>query len=190
MPTRSELRSLLAVALALVLVACGRTAIAAESSLAIDKLATVEGEADPLRYFVHRREHDDHDHDHDHDEDHDYDYDEQEDDEHDFEDLEVERVYVEMERASLETMYGAMELVEKIAHVAAEDDGVVALAVVTIKDAFEDEQAIELLEEVVEKAPSKVARRLARMQLIEVYGERDELEKVRTHLRALIFAKD
>lgn len=157
--------------LALVYLVSGSAAAAegvAADRFAMPKLARVEAR-DTETYFVHREEYDD-----DHEED-------------EFERVEIERMYVEMERASLEAMYGAMEMVEKTASIVGDDDGAAALAVVSINDVFEYDEAVQLLEEVVRSAPSKVARRLARFQLAEIHGEHDNLGEVRKQLRAIIF---
>ncbi len=114
----------------------------------------------------------------------------QEEEEEEEEDIEEEFDHFEMERLMLETFYGGLEIVEKVGQLAADDDGIVALAITSAEDMMERDDRVEFLKRVAAEAPRKSARRLARLQLAEVYGEDDNPAAARKQLEALIFEAD
>ena len=122
-------------------------------------------------------------------EDEDYDEEDEYDEEHEFEELEIETIHVELEQARLDMLYGSLELMQMAAKIAADDDAIKALAILSIKDSMEPDEAAGLLEEVVDRSESKVARRLARLQLAEVYAELDKPSSARKQLQALLFSE-
>lgn len=139
----------------------------------------------PIRFASHHEddEHDDHEHEH---EDHD-DYDHDEDEE---EELEVEMMHLEIERAAMETFFGALELVEKVADIAGDDDKMAAFAITTIGEELDAEDKIPLLEKLAKECPSQVGRRVAVLQLAEVYGNNDRGEEAVTLLYKLAVGLD
>lgn len=162
------------------LVAAGATPAAAQEPSESDVRQAIE----VLMRASAAQEDDDHD-----DDDHDHeDHDDGDHDDDDHFDLDLELGFAEMERAAVESAYGALELVEQLAEIASSPELSAALAVTSIPDAFERDRAIALLKEVVEKAPSEMARRLARMRLAELHGEEGDDDAVEAQLRALIFS--
>lgn len=112
-------------------------------------------------------------------------------DEHeDEEDIEVEMMQLEIERTAMETFFGALELVEKIADIAADDDKLAAFAITTMGEELEAEDQIPLLEKLAKECPSQVGRRIAVLQLAEAYGEQDRGEEAVTLLYKLAAGLD
>ncbi|MEN0112124.1 MAG: hypothetical protein AAF805_15495 [Planctomycetota bacterium] len=163
------------------LVAAGATPAAAQEPSESDVRQAIE----VLMRASAAQEDDDHDDDDDHDHE---DHDDGDHDDDDHFDLDLELGFAEMERAAVESAYGALELVEQLAEIASSPELSAALAVTSIPDAFERDRAIALLKEVVEKAPSEMACRLARMRLAELHGEEGDDDAVEAQLRALIFS--
>ncbi|QDT67845.1 hypothetical protein MalM25_07520 [Planctomycetes bacterium MalM25] len=113
------------------------------------------------------------------------------DDEHeDDEELEVEMMHLEVERAAMETFFGALELVEKIADIAADDDKIAAFAITTMGEELEPEDQIPLLEKLAKECPSQVGRRVAVLQLAEAYAEEGRGDEAVTLLYKLAAGQD
>lgn len=106
------------------------------------------------------------------------------------EELEEELEHMEYERAALETFFGGLEIVEKMGSIAGDENDMAVLAVMTLADEYEPEDKIGLLEEVVAKAPSKAARRIARLSLAEIYNEQGKVEAALEQMRSLIFLSE
>jgi len=98
---------------------------------------------------------------------------EEEDDDDDFDDddFEEEMLRGEMERLHLRSMYGGLELIEKLTQIVSDDDGAAVLAVTRIAETLEPEQQVGVLQEVVEGSSSKAARRIARLRLADAYAQ-------------------
>ena len=140
----------------------------------------------PIRFASHHEDDEDDEHD-DHDDCEHGDCDHDEDEE---EELEVEMMHLEIERAAMETFFGALELVEKMTDIAADDDKVAAFAITTIGEELDLEDKIPLLEKLAKESPSQVGRRVAVLQLAEAYAEQDRGEEAVELLYKLAAGQD
>lgn len=79
-----------------------------------------------------------------------------------------------------------LELWMKLGDIASSSEETALLAVQLVGSLLDQEQAIPLLEESIEVAPSPAVKRLAKLRLVELYSQHESSHQAKEHLRQLI----
>ena len=128
-------------------------------------------------------EHDEDEHDEDeHDED-EHDDDEHDDDEHDDED----EGHRENEHGEIEATLGQLEVIRQLAEIAENDTATAAYALMQMEEVIDDEEeAIEVLNHLLDSNTTKSVKNLIKMKLAEIYLWSDQREEATELLMSLI----
>ena len=128
-------------------------------------------------------EHDEEEHDEDeHDED-EHDEDEHDDDEHDDED----EGHRENEHGEIEATLGQLEVIRQLAEIAENDTATAAYALMQMEEVIDDEEeAIEVLNHLLDSNTTKSVKNLIKMKLAEIYLWSDQREEATELLMSLI----
>jgi len=111
-------------------------------------------------------------------------------DDHDHDDnLEVELLAHELEAAEVESEAMQMEMMGELFEVVEDSRKTAFFAVMTVDDLMEEEQAVEFLNQCLQKVENPVVQRAIRMKLVELQTNIDNPDAARGHLKALILEK-
>jgi len=81
-----------------------------------------------------------------------------------------------------------LDLMGRMAEIAEHPEASAVVAIMSLEDYMEMEEAADFLQEVLPDVTNPTVRRAIRFKLIEVYGHLDNQDGVRDQLRALIFS--
>lgn len=123
------------------------------------------------------------------DEDQEYDEEEHEEEEHDDYEHDVEDFYEdrENEHGEIETTLGRLEVIRQLAEIAENETATAAYALMQMEEIVDDEEeAIEVLNHLLDTDPAKPIKNLIRMKLAELHIWSDQTEEATEVLAELI----
>jgi ABC-type Zn2+ transport system substrate-binding protein/surface adhesin len=128
-------------------------------------------------------EHEDDEHEDDEHEDDEHEDDEHEDDEHEDED----EGHRENEHGEIEATLGQLEVIRQLAEIAENDTATAAYALMQMEEVIDDEEeAIEVLNHLLDSNTTKSVKNLIKMKLAEIYLWSDQREEATELLMSLI----
>ena len=137
-----------------------------------------EGEYEEEDEEEDEEEHDEEEHDED-----EHDDDEHDDDEHDDED----EGHRENEHGEIEATLGQLEVIRQLAEIAENDTATAAYALMQMEEVIDDEEeAIEVLNHLLDSNTTKSVKNLIKMKLAEIYLWSDQREEATELLMSLI----
>ncbi len=108
----------------------------------------------------------------------------------DDEEWEMEIAEAEMERASVESNIGRLELITRLTEIAGDDAKMAGYAIMHVGEYLEPAEAVKLLEQVIKsQESSKSVRNLAKLKLAEVYAEEGRDSDVKKLLKSILKVK-
>jgi hypothetical protein len=102
------------------------------------------------------------------------------------EELELHRRHLDVEMGELETQFGRLELVGRLAEIAHEEIRAAAFAIAHVQEFMDEEEAIEFLNEALADTKNAGVRRMIRIKLAELHAHAEQRDEALEHVRALI----